>query len=191
MRLAPVALFAAGMAALYFALRNKTELRGSVFDPNPIPRNMADEVVSNIIEPIKAIMSGPRGIRNNNPGNIVRTSDRWQGMSADQSRDPRFVVFDAPVYGIRALARVLRKYNESGLNTVSAIINRWAPPVENDTGAYARVVAAALGVSPTTPITLTDSTMVNLIAAIIKHENGTQPYPGALIAQAVQMERAS
>lgn len=29
----------------------------------------------------------PRGIRNRNPGNIERESDRWLGMSADQSSD--------------------------------------------------------------------------------------------------------
>jgi hypothetical protein len=131
----------------------------------------------------------PRGIRNHNPGNIDRTSERWQGMAADQSADPRFVVFTAPVWGLRALAKVLlsyqRKYN---LRTPAAIIGRWAPPAENDTGAYARQVAKALGVGPDDRIDLQDpDTLARIVPAIVQHENGQQPYPADLIRQAVAM----
>ena len=54
----------------------------------------------------------PRGITNCNPGNIERGKDRWLGMSADQSTDPRFLVFDKPESGIRALMRLLINYQE-------------------------------------------------------------------------------
>ena len=185
MRLGPVLLLAGGLAALGYALRRASS---TAQEPLYLPLLRLTDAVT---EPIKAIMSGPRGLRNNNPGNIVRTSERWQGMAADQSADPRFVVFDAPVYGLRALARILRKYHSSGLTSVQAIINRYAPPVENDTGAYVRAVAAALGVTPTQPIQLTDAAMSTLIAAIVKHENGTQPYSGEVIVHAVLMERQS
>ena len=131
----------------------------------------------------------PRGIRNHNPGNIDRTTERWQGMASDQSRDPRFVVFTDPKWGLRALAKVLlsyqRKYN---LRTPAAIIGRWAPPVENDTGAYARQVAKALGVQPGDRIDLQDArTLERILPAIVAHENGQQPYPEALIRQAVAL----
>ncbi|KQM78921.1 structural protein P5 [Xylophilus sp. Leaf220] len=131
----------------------------------------------------------PRGIRNHNPGNIDRTTERWQGMATDQSSDPRFVVFTGPVWGLRALAKVLlsyqRKYN---LRTPAAIIGRWAPPVENDTGAYARQVAKALGVQPGDQIDLQDArTLERILPAIVAHENGHQPYPEALIRQAVTL----
>ena len=33
----------------------------------------------------------PRGIRNHNPGNIIRGADRWLGMAADQSADARLL----------------------------------------------------------------------------------------------------
>jgi hypothetical protein len=118
----------------------------------------------------------PRGIRNNNPGNIERNSTEWQGMSQDQSADARFCVFDEPVYGLRALMKVLltyyRKYN---LNTAESIINRWAPPHENDTNAYAKAVAKRLGVrSITTPISVDNKdTLVKLAIAIVMHENGS------------------
>ncbi len=131
----------------------------------------------------------PRGIRNNNPGNIDRTSERWQGMAADQSGDPRFVVFSEPKWGLRALAKVLLSYQRKhGLRTPAAIIGRWAPPSENNTGAYARQVAAALGVGVDDQIDLQDpGTLARIVPAIVAHENGQQPYSADLIAQAVRL----
>ena len=131
----------------------------------------------------------PRGIRNNNPGNIDRTAERWQGMAADQSSDTRFVVFSAPVWGLRALAKVLLSYQRKhGLRTPAAIIGRWAPPVENDTGAYARQVAKALGVGVNDQIDLQrPEALQRILPAIVQHENGQQPYPSALIAEAVRL----
>lgn len=134
-------------------------------------------------------MSTPRGIRNNNPGNIDRTAEKWQGMAADQSSDSRFVVFSAPVWGLRALAKVLLSYQRKhGLRTPAAIIGRWAPPVENDTGAYARQVAKALGVGVGDQIDLQQpETLQRILPAIVQHENGQQPYPAALVAEAVRL----
>jgi hypothetical protein len=132
---------------------------------------------------------GPRGIRNNNPGNIERTGVRWRGMSADQSGDNRFAVFDAPEWGIRAMARVLRNYMGRGVNTVRGIINTWAPPVENDTGAYVNAVARNLAVDPDQP--LDDRVFPGLIAAIIQHENGQQPYDAGVIGRGIELERTA
>lgn len=140
-------------------------------------------------EVVRTISSGVRGIRNNNPGNIVRTGTAWQGMSVDQSGDSRFIVFDSPEYGIRAMARILRNYMAQGFDTVEKIINRWAPPVENDTGAYVNAVANRIGVYPGQ--VLDASFLPPLIDAIILHENGQQPYSNDLIALGVQMERSA
>lgn len=129
----------------------------------------------------------PRGLRNNNPGNIVRTADVWRGMSADQSNDSRFVVFDAPVWGLRAMARLLRKYLESGATTVREIIARWAPSTENDTSAYIDAVAGALGLGPDDAVTLAQ--LPDLMAAIVRHENGVQPYAVAMFDDAIYLER--
>jgi hypothetical protein len=130
-----------------------------------------------------------RGIRNNNPGNIDRTATKWQGMAADQSSDPRFIVFVSPQYGIRAMAKTLFTYqNTHGLRTVRKIINRWAPPVENDTGAYVEHVAALLGVKPDETIDLDNSDiMLPLVKAIIRHENHSQPYSDAVILEGLRM----
>ena len=133
--------------------------------------------------------AAPRGLRNNNPGNIDRTAERWQGMAADQSGDKRFVVFSAPVWGLRALAKVLLNYQRKhGLRTPAAIIGRWAPPMENDTGAYVRQVAKALGVGVDDHIDLQQAIMLErILPAIVQHENGQQPYGDTLIAEAVRL----
>lgn len=127
----------------------------------------------------------PRGIRNNNPGNIEKTSDAWQGL-ADIQPDSRFFTFIDPVYGIRALAKIIRNYRDRyGLNTVQGIINRWAPPVENNTSAYVRAVAAKVGVAPTEPLAWDAGQLRRLVEAIIQHENGQQPYSMATIADGI------
>lgn len=89
----------------------------------------------------------PRGIRNNNPGNI-RHGANWHGLNPDGRKiDPAFCVFTTSVAGIRALAKVLINYKRiHGLNTVRQIISRYAPPNENQTTAYIQSVAKQLGV---------------------------------------------
>lgn len=122
----------------------------------------------------------PRGIRNFNPGNIERTSTRWQGMALDQSSDPRFIVFVHPVWGIRAIARTLITYQDThGLRSVQQIIQRWAPATENNTAAYVAAVSARLHVAPLDTIDVYDYlTMLELVRAIVRHENGPGPLPG-------------
>jgi hypothetical protein len=125
----------------------------------------------------------PRGIRNNNPGNIDRNATEWQGMADDQSTDPRFIVFKTPEYGIRALAKTLLAYQSlHGLNTIRAIINRWAPPVENNTASYISAVAADCGVKPDDKIKLDRvAIMKPLVNAIIAHECSGYAYPDPVI----------
>jgi hypothetical protein len=129
-----------------------------------------------------------RGLRNNNPGNIRRTSDQWQGLKTIQS-DVAFFQFVNPVYGIRALAKILRNYQEKyGLRTIETIISRWAPPNENDTGAYIRHVANVVGVAPDDAIDVNDlDIMMKLVNGIIKHENGINPYSDATIKSGIEM----
>lgn len=132
--------------------------------------------------------SVPRGIRNHNPGNIDRTGEKWQGMAADQSGDKRFVVFTAPEWGIRALAKVLRNYGKKyNIRTVQGVISRWAPANENDTAAYVAQVARAIGVKPGDSINLeAPSVLLPLVTAIIRHENGQQPYAEAVIREGIR-----
>lgn len=126
----------------------------------------------------------PRGIANANPGNI-RHGDKWQGLAKDQ-KDPDFCTFNSPFWGIRAMARILLGYQQRrAINTVQGIIERWAPPVENDTGAYVKAVAHEIGINPEVRIDLTNAGLLaRLVAAIVRHENGQQPYSLEAISEA-------
>lgn len=128
-------------------------------------------------------LATPRGIRNNNPGNIVYSkANNWVGQIGS---DGRYAVFDKSENGIRAMARLLNNYNARyGLSTVNGLINRWAPDTENNTASYVASVANQMGVDPLQRLNL-DAVMPSLIAAIIKHENGQQPYTALQINQGI------
>lgn len=121
-----------------------------------------------------AVMNLPRGIRNNNPGNIKEHPDDktvWLGERATDD-DPVFEEFIEMWEGVRALAEIILNYSKNhGLNTVEGIINRWAPPSENVTSAYVLDVAKQLNVSPSQPINVRAS-IRPLVLAIMRHENG-------------------
>lgn len=91
----------------------------------------------------------PRSVRNNNPGNL-RASAFTRKLPGFQSVDADgFAVFDSPSSGAAAQGALLSSYIDRGYNTVAKIINRWAPPSDNnDTGAYIKSVAKALNVAP-------------------------------------------
>ncbi|MDD9238382.1 hypothetical protein PVM11_05585 [Enterobacter roggenkampii] len=117
-----------------------------------------------------------RGIRNNNPGNLEYSkTNPWIGQTGD---DGRFAKFETPEHGIRALGRNLLSYQRQGIDTVSDIINRWAPPSDNNnTEAYIKAVCAQLGVTADQQLDASNpDTLKALCAAIIHHENGSQPY---------------
>jgi hypothetical protein len=125
----------------------------------------------------------PRPVRNNNPGDL-EAGDHWQGLMApelmtDVQKHERFAVFSAAHWGFRALVVLLRNYKLLyGLNTVRAIVSRFAPPVENPTTNYAETVAHALNVKPDDKIDLSNpNTMFALAKAVTKFETGSwEPY---------------
>jgi hypothetical protein len=118
----------------------------------------------------------PRGIRNNNPGNIRLSRVRFQGQREIQN-DPDFAEFTDAVWGLRALMKVLITYRvKYGLDTVESIINRYAPPHENATDHYIHHAAKRLGVGRRDPVDVTKKdTLVRLSEAIVRHENGKPP----------------
>jgi len=128
-----------------------------------------------------SIIYGKRGLDNNNAGNIVHSDIKWLGMSPVQ-KDSTFVSFIAPEYGIRAMYKNLIAYRNKGLLTVKDIISRWS---KTDQNAYIKYVSNSLGVSPTTKLSL--SQYPDLIAAIVKFENGINPYTKETILKGVQL----
>lgn len=130
-------------------------------------------------------MSMPRGIRNNNPGNIRHNSDEWKGMAETQT-DKSFVQFKSAKYGMRAMAKILQSYARRGVVYLVDIIYTWAPPSDgNDVRAYLEHVEKLTGIQGNQRVTEDD--YPKLIAAIIKHENGVQPYTMAYIEKGVAL----
>lgn len=116
-----------------------------------------------------------RGIRNHNPGNIVKTANAWDGEV--EGTDEKFKSFATPEHGIAAVGKNLLAYAKKGINTIEGVIYRWAPPKENNTAAYVSRVAKDLGVEPKATIDLRDPTVLSAFTrAIISHENGGNPY---------------
>jgi len=136
-------------------------------------------------------MNQPRGIRNNNAGNI-RHGAKWQGLAAVQS-DSSFATFISPEYGLRALAKTLATYQRVyGINTIRGAISRWAPPVENDTESYIKAVASHVGASADAPLNFRKmSVIIPMMEAITRHENGQQPYSMATFTKAAQLAGAT
>lgn len=120
----------------------------------------------------------PRGIRNNNPGNIEYSAGvDWLGQVGS---DGRFIIFEHPVYGIRAMVRILRTYAGRGITRLDEIIATWAPPHENDTPGYIRFVAQRSGLGARQEVAPAD--YPRLIDAMIFKENGINPYSSQQLA---------
>lgn len=114
-----------------------------------------------------------RGLRNNNPGNIEINFDTFQG-EVRPSQDSRFKQFESMEYGYRAMFRILITYREKyGLKTLRQWINRWAPPMENDTESYIDTVSRLAKVYPDVEIDVANKDlMCRIVAAMSRVENG-------------------
>ena len=129
-------------------------------------------------------MMQTRGIRNNNPLNIRHSSDRWKGARKEQT-DKSFVQFETMAYGYRAAWKTLESYWKHFHSTgqpfnVTTILNRWAPPTENDTQAYIRTVLKLTGMGgkenlPQPSRKVETEKLVKLLAAMTTMECGI-PY---------------
>ncbi len=114
-----------------------------------------------------------RGLRNCNPGNIRHDGVKWQGERTP-STDTAFKQFTTLAYGYRAMLRLLQNYSRlHGCHTIRAMVNRWAPPVENDTRAYIATVSRLTGIDADCRLDISHKeTMCSLAAAMSRVENG-------------------
>lgn len=132
-----------------------------------------DQTVFNAVPPSSG--TAPRGIRNNNPGNLVR----WPGAGSDG----QFAVFNTMGAGISAEQANLRIYGRRGYDTLDKIIRKWAPPNENDTAAYIAAASRSTGFAPDQKLDMNNPDVIRKVAnAINAHENGSNF--GALIGAA-------
>ncbi|AMM17510.1 hypothetical protein AX768_25255 [Burkholderia sp. PAMC 28687] len=142
-----------------------------------------DEEFGTIIEVPDA--SQPRGIRNNNPGNLNFVGQ--EGATLEAHPNARFARFRTPEEGLAALASQLRRYGERGLNTASAIINKYAPRSENRDSfdAYVNRLSSSVGVGADGKIDLSNPDQLNhVMGAVIQMENGRNPYSREQLAAA-------
>lgn len=142
---------------------------------------------------IISVVSLPRGIRNNNPGNI-RTNggvsqqpfDGAIPIAQNTDSNKAFMQFENPWYGIRASARVILNYQKNyGLSTIRAMITRYAPPSENNTEAYIAEICRKLGVADNVFYNVQDYTkLAALKKAMIWKENSYEYSNKALFEDA-------
>jgi len=111
---------------------------------------------------------GTRAWRNNNPGNI-RGGDFANRRGAIGTAGG-FAIFPNYETGFTALIALLCTSTYQQL-TMEQAINRYAPPIENNTGAYVTAVEKQIGVSRTTPMSqLSENNLRDFAKAIEKHE---------------------
>ncbi|MFT4793141.1 MAG: hypothetical protein ACJAVR_002599 [Paracoccaceae bacterium] len=113
-------------------------------------------------------IGGTRAWRNNNPGNLRKgTFTASNGAIGD---DGSFAVFPDRETGAEAIENLLRGKIFSKL-TLEAAIDRYAPPVENDTNAYLTFLVKETGIAEGTVLgDLPVSEIRKLVAGISKME---------------------
>ncbi len=132
----------------------------------------------------------PRGVRNNNPGNIeYNPKVRWQGLDEENPSDGRFCRFKAPEWGIRAIARTLITYQDartaadgSKIDTIREAVSRWAPANENDVDAYTAHVCDVTNKGPHDTIDVHQyADAFGTVKGIISHECSNYEYPKSVM----------
>lgn len=118
----------------------------------------------------------PRGLRNNNPGNIrnLETNDFQGEVKYKDKKDAEFEEFVAMKWGVRAMMKILLRYNKRyACRNLEDLIRHWAPENENNTAAYIKKVCTMTGLNPKWEVDLSQKdTMCSIVDAMIYVENG-------------------
>lgn len=115
------------------------------------------------------------GLRNHNPVNLRAASNETGKVYAGKSGS--FSRFGSDKDGLAAAARQLFLYGDNGKHTVNDVIKTFAPSSENNVSAYVSDVSRDSGLKPGENIDLhSPDVLKRLLPAMIKHEQGTQPF---------------
>ena len=115
----------------------------------------------------------PRGLKNNNPGNLKISGNDWRGrVPLSQNTDGVFEQFYEVEMGIRAAILTLRSYFEKGINTIAGIVSRWAPMSENNTNAYIDYVEKCSGLNRLKTLSFEPVNISNILHCMFVLENG-------------------
>lgn len=115
----------------------------------------------------------PRGLRNNNPGNLIKTGIAWKG-EVSKNTDGHFEQFVDLKHGIRALYKQLYTDIQVRSLNLRKLIHKYAPAHENNTENYIDYVSKKTGINPNYPIDLNYTNLVTIAKAIVSIENGSQ-----------------
>jgi hypothetical protein len=136
-----------------------------------------------------ASYNAPPGPGSPTGGNWEVRHNNYAGMRIPGvNRGPNaggFQSFATPEAGVQAIGRLLQSYQDRhGLNTLSGIISRWAPPSENNTAALIARAVRDTGYGANQPLNLHDPEVLSRVtAAMIRGEQGgALPVPGGMAA---------
>lgn len=124
------------------------------------------------------------GYKLNNPFNLRANHIPWQGLVVPSSNKD-FCEFTTALFGLRAGFINLKSQLKQYINTIEAIITKYAPSIENDTDAYIKAVEKEIGINRY--YTLQDYNLKALGIAIIRHEQGSIIYDDTTINQALTL----
>lgn len=111
----------------------------------------------------------PRGMRNNNPGNLIITSIPWKGkLTRSENTDGKFEQFRTYKDGVRAMIIDIEGDISEGTNTITKLIAEYAPA---DKGAYVTYVTFGSNIGPFTLLTPDKVTLKKLTQQMALFEN--------------------
>lgn len=135
-----------------------------------LPKKMKDSLTSKVARFGDKTL--PRGLRNNNPGNLRISSAKWAGKIKNPL-DTSFESFDTMANGVRAAVRNAHTQWNRGKNSIASLVAVWAPPSENNTAAYVAAVAKAAGIPATKQFEWgANDVTAKVLYTIFIHENG-------------------
>ncbi|EIX9048193.1 TPA: hypothetical protein SLP45_002949 [Klebsiella oxytoca] len=129
----------------------------------------------------------PLGVRNRNPGNL-RFANQYGAIRGEGG----FAKFGNDEAGISALHRQLGLYFGRGINTISKIVNKYAPASDNnDVPAYINALMRVTGKSAHEILDFGDTeTIISLMNGIINQEVGRGHYSRNQIGGVVRRNSA-
>lgn len=142
-------------------------------------------VLSNLVN-----AASPRGVRNNNPGNIkYNAANAWEGQTGQDADG--FAIFSDQVYGLRAMFMILQSYaGEISPFTIANIAARWTSGDPSTSQAnWIATTSAISGFDQNATLDPSnDGAMLSLVNGIIAAENG-QTYLALYAGQLAQAQQ--
>ena len=139
----------------------------------------------------KSIIGMTRGLINNNPLNLrYNASIKWDGQTGKDANG--FAQFISMAKGLRAGVMTIRnKQKLHGLKTIREIITQFAPPSENDTEAYIKLVTRENNIKDNQIIDLVnnDGLLAGIVRSMIKMEQGINPISNEMVNTAIAQTR--